>query len=171
MKKWNNKSCSAQNDWASQKRTSKSILFWAVGVMQLTLTGSLLRARGVHSALSVSFYLIPVTTLWYRCHYIHHFRGRKAEKVYTTTVSVVQSGFKVSARAGLLVHTSIPSNGVHHLNIHTEFPHPFDHTASLQSQFISRSQAEALREGERERERRGEGERFINSHHAILKYN
>ena len=52
----------------------------------------------------------------------------------------------ISARTGSLVHTSIPSNGIHHLNIHTELPHPFDHTASLQSKFISRSQAEALAE-------------------------
>lgn len=64
---------------------------------------------------------------------------------------MVESGITISARTGLLVHTSISSNGVHHLNIHTESPHPFHHTASLQSQFISRSQAEALRGREVER--------------------
>uniref|UniRef100_A0A8C6GS41 Uncharacterized protein n=1 Tax=Mus spicilegus TaxID=10103 RepID=A0A8C6GS41_MUSSI len=49
-----------------------------------------------------------------------------------------------STNNNLLEHTSVSSNGIHHFNIHAELAHPFNHTTGLQSQFIGRSQAEAL---------------------------
>lgn len=58
MRKENNKSGSAQNNWASQKRTGKSILFWDVGNDAANTYWVIVMCQGVHSVLAISFHFI-----------------------------------------------------------------------------------------------------------------
>lgn len=69
-----------QKKQLSLKKT-KAIILQDVEMTQLTCTGSLLRAKCVHSAASTSVHLIPVTAPWDRCYDGSHFRDEKPKKV------------------------------------------------------------------------------------------
>lgn len=139
MKKLNSKSCPAPDKRGSEKRLCKRVLPQEVETVGGRVLGGQARKQrfgripALHSDTGPESRCLSAPTL--------EIRERRG---YRTRWLVADSGLRPPAKTGFAAHTWIPSNGIHHLNILTELSHLLNHTASLQSQLVRGSQAEAL---------------------------